>query len=186
MTPKALTILDLCGGTGAWSLPYRQAGYRVEVVTLPFFDVREYHPPTEIHGILAAPPCTEFAASGARWWRSKPPERLQEALEIVDACLRIIQAVNPKWWALENPVGRLRRLRPNLGRPTLIFDPCDFGDPWTKRTLVWGNFNLPARSPVPAKDFWGWRKLGGKSERTKTLRSITPPGFALAFFRANP
>ena len=33
---------------------------------------------------------------------------------------------------------------------------------------------------------WQWAKLGGKSERTKRLRSQTPRGFALAFAEANP
>lgn len=182
-------ILDLCGGTGAWSRPYKDAGYEVEVVTLPDRDVREYarnHCHSQsVHGILAAPPCTEFAVSGARWWKNKDPRLLEEALEVYDACMSIIGDVKPVWWALENPVGRLRRIR-DLPDPTLIFDPCDYGDPWTKKTLVWGEFNLPEKNPVEASEFWGWRKLGGKSERTKRLRSITPPGFAMAFFEANP
>lgn len=199
----AKIILDLCGGTGAWSQPYRDAGYDVRLVTLPDHDVRTYVPPANVHGILAAPPCTEFAVSGARWWAEKDPALLEEALEIVDACLRIIDQSRPAWWALENPVGRLRTLRGRelmvaqtchgiLGdhratpKPTLTFDPCDYGDPWTKNTLVWGRFCIPKQNPVPATEFWGWRKLGGKSERTKRLRSITPPGFAKAFFEANP
>ena len=37
-------ILDLCGGTGAWSKPYREAGYDVRLITLPE-DVRVYIPP---------------------------------------------------------------------------------------------------------------------------------------------
>lgn len=40
-------ILDLCGGTGAWSAPYKQAGYDVRVVTLPDHDVTTYDPPPE-------------------------------------------------------------------------------------------------------------------------------------------
>jgi hypothetical protein len=36
---KNKIILDLCGGTGAWSKPYRDAGYTVIVVTPPDFDV---------------------------------------------------------------------------------------------------------------------------------------------------
>lgn len=180
-------VLDLCGGTGSWSQPYRDHGYDVRVVTLPDQDVRTYRPPADVHGILAAPPCTEFAVSGARWWAGKDPALLVEALEIVDACLRIIHDSSPTWWALENPVGRLKRLRQaELGEPTLVFDPCDYGDPWTKRTLLWGRFNLPTPNPVEGTEFWGWRKLGGKSERTKRLRSMTPPGFAKAFFEANP
>lgn len=54
-------ILDLCGGTGSWSRPYAQAGYDVRVITLPEYDVRDYEPPENVYGILAAPPCTEFS-----------------------------------------------------------------------------------------------------------------------------
>lgn len=32
-------ILDLCGGTGAWSQPYAEAGYDVRVITLPDYDI---------------------------------------------------------------------------------------------------------------------------------------------------
>ena len=157
----------------------------MRVISLPDWDVRTYTPPPEVRGILAAPPCTEFALSGAKWWKDKPPELLAEALEIFDACMKIIEQVQPKWWAVENPVGRLRKLR-SLGKPTLSFNPCDYGDPWNKRTLVWGEFNLPTKTPVEGGPFPGWTSLGGKSERTKRLRSITPPGFAQAFFEANP
>ena len=54
-------ILDLCGGTGAWSKPYKDAGYDVRLITLPDNDVRTYVPPENVYGILAAPPCTEFS-----------------------------------------------------------------------------------------------------------------------------
>jgi len=45
---KQKVILDLCGGTGAWSKPYKEAGYEVIVLTLPKYDVtkwkeKEYH-----------------------------------------------------------------------------------------------------------------------------------------------
>ena len=38
-------ILDLCGGTGSWSKPYKEAGYDVRIITLPEYDVRSYIPP---------------------------------------------------------------------------------------------------------------------------------------------
>src|SRR5205823_3295415 len=84
--------------------------------------------------ILAAPPCTVFANSGARSGRMR---RLLEGLSIVDACLRFVVACKPVWWALENPVGKLKHY---LGEPALRFDPCDYGDPYTKKTCVWGAF----------------------------------------------
>ena len=57
------TILDLCGGTGSWSKPYKEAGYEVINVTLPKYDVLTWdgYKDMEVHGILAAPPCTMFS-----------------------------------------------------------------------------------------------------------------------------
>lgn len=49
-------ILDLCGGSGSWSLPYKEAGYDVRNITLPDFDVLTYQPPAHVYGVLAAPP----------------------------------------------------------------------------------------------------------------------------------
>jgi len=177
----AKIILDLCGGTGAWSRPYANAGYDVRIVTLPKRDVRYYQPPKHVYGVLAAPPCTHLASSGARWWAEKGNDVLLDALSIVDACLRIVLITKPKWWALENPVGRLVRY---LGKPKMYFDPCDYGDPYTKRTCLWGDFNMPMKKPVEPV-------LGSKIhlmppfKDRAILRSITPPGFAQAFFEAN-
>ena len=166
-------ILDLCGGTGSWSEPYRRAGYNVLVVTLPDIDVRKFARiyTGGAYGILAAPPCTEFAVSGARWWRDKPPELLSEALEVFDACLGLIQRLNPTFWALENPVGRLKRLRfEQLGEPQLTFHPCDYGDPWTKKTLLWGDFAPPRLTRVPPArlEGKGFRSRGGAYQKRPT------------------
>lgn len=54
-------ILDLCGGTGSWSSPYKEAGYDVRIVTLPEHDVCTYKPPDNVYGVLAATPCDEFS-----------------------------------------------------------------------------------------------------------------------------
>lgn len=186
-------ILDLCGGTGAWSKPYKDSGYDVRNITLPQYDVRLFKKPKEgVYGILAAPPCTHFAGSGARWWKSKGVEALIEGLAIVDACLRIIVISQPKFWALENPVGRLVHY---LGKPKLYFNPCDYGDPYTKKTCLWGNFNIPKKNYVEPVfitlnsgkrmseiEYHSWKLP--KEERTR-VRSITPSGFAKAFYEAN-
>ena len=181
------TILDLCGGTGSWSKPYKEAGYRIILVdTLTGNDVRTFEPPQDIQGILAAPPCTEFAGSGARWWKDKPPELLEEATEIVRACLRIIDKSQPTWWALENPVGRLTKCVPELGKWKYTFQPCEFGHPWTKRTCIWGEHNEPGRGPFVEPDPKNSPWYMPPGPQRQMLRSITPEGFARAFFRANP
>lgn len=214
-------ILDLCGGTGSWSRPYKDAGYDVRLITLPAQDVRYYKPPKRVYGVLAAPPCTDFCISGVRWWAEKNRTKgLMEALSIVAACLRIIEKTNPKFWALENPVGRLPRY---IGKYKYTFQPYEYGDPWTKRTCIWGEHNIPEKCPVEIKyghtdgspsasaiikeRMPSWTggtpsgKLGiadhpeylppdwqmsvtGVSNRA-ALRSITPPGFAKAFYEAN-
>jgi len=200
--PVGKTILDLCGGTGAWSRPYVEANYDVRIIDIRNGqDVRLYKPPKNVHGILAAPPCTHFAVSGARWWKGKGEQALLDGLSLVDACLRIIMVSKPKWWALENPVGRLSYF---LGRPRLVFQPYEYGDPWTKKTCVWGEFNIPKKNPVKPIGQWTGRSdtLGlvdhfeylppdwvhklPPSPNRPVLRSITPPGFARAFFEANP
>ena len=182
------TILSLCDFTGNWSRPYELAGYQVIRIDLQNGqDVRLLqHIDEPVHGILAAPPCDHFALSGARWWEGKGEGKLIDGLAVVDACLRQIAIHRPEWWALENPVGRLRNY---LGPPKWKFNPCEFGDPYKKKTLLWGHFTPPvpiisitARNPVEAS-------LGSMmhtSVRNKAKRSETPPGFSQAFFEANP
>lgn len=199
-------ILDLCGGSGAWSRPYKLAGYDVRVITLPEYDVLTYSPPENVYGILAAPPCTEFSVLNCRAEkRERDPE---SGLKIVMACLRIILQAKPKWWALENPVGYLREY---MGKSKLIFQPWEYGDPWTKRTEIWGDFSVPEKKyrrweDVPDKlplytrpgrgkpNFAYLHKSAQKMiprlswaspETDADFRAITPPGFAEAFFRAN-
>ncbi len=187
------TILDLCGGTGAWSQPYREADYKVIVVD-PYgetrdtvnIDVRDFQTlNSSIQGVLAAPPCTEFSASGARWWKGKDPKLLSEAIAVVRACLEIVRRANPVWWCLENPVGRIYKCVPELGKPIMRFDPCDFGDPYTKRTCLYGRFSFPEKSPVYPVEGSKIHLMSPSPTRTRD-RSITPSGFAKAFFRANP
>lgn len=199
-------ILDLCGGTGSWSKPYKEAGYDVRVITLPEYDVLTYTPPSNVWGILAAPPCTEFSVLNCKAEaRERKPE---EGLKVVMACLRIIQQCNPVWWAMENPVGYLREY---MGKPLLTFQPWEYGDPWTKRTDIWGKFTPPPKlyskwEDVPNKlplytrpgrskpNFAylhksAWAEIPQlayhKPETDAEFRAMTPPGFARAFFEAN-
>lgn len=202
------TILSLCDFTGNWSRPYEDAGYEVLRFDLARGqDVRLLTRISQpIHGILAAPPCRHFSRAGARLWEEKGEAALLEGLSVVDACLRAVAIYRPVWWALENPIGRLKDY---LGRPAFRFDPCDFGDPWTKRTWLWGHFTPPgpliseqARRSLSKRVVCGAPGWSGKSapsplaavqvDRTTHLssrsieRSATPPGFARAFFESNP
>jgi len=192
------TILSLCDYTGVWSDPYKNSGYNVIQVDIAHEqDVRLMMlPECPVHGILAAPPCTCFACSGNRWKRSDA--EMIDALSIVDACLRFVVMCRPNFWALENPVGKLRRY---LGKPKFYFNPCDYGDfgeAYTKKTCLWGEFTppQPRKQLTPIRKISGnhsqdlylrsqGKKLGCNKNRAR-LRSVTPRGFAQAFFEANP
>lgn len=184
----ALKIGDFCGGTGSWSKPYLDAGYDVHIIDLPQ-DIRLMKEERGFHGILAAPPCDHFARVGARWWKEKGDNAIQDGLSVVDACLRFIwlNRETLAWWALENPIGRLKDY---LGEPVYKFDPWWFGDPWTKRTWLWGEFTPPQSTCSLRPELIGTPRRRDRTSKMsssqKRERSMTPPGFAQAFFDANP
>jgi len=201
-------ILDLQGGTGAWSKKYKESGYRVINVTLPDYDIlkTEIRPQEkynivfvgvkveplkikDIYGILAAPVCTMFSFARTR---AKMPRDFRKGMELVIACLNIIWECRYDhkltFWCLENPMGYLRQF---LGKPVFTFDPCDFGDLYTKKTDLWGYFNIPLKDPEKTTMNY-WKKYGKlpsisdfTSSKQKDKRAITPAGFAKAFFEAN-
>lgn len=176
-------ILSLCDYTGNWSQPYEDDGYEVIRVDLAHGqDVRLLRTDQlgEIHGILAAPPCTVFASSGNRWTRSD--DDMREGLSVVDACCRLILTLKPLWWCLENPHGTLSRY---LGKPEATFQPNDYGADYTKFTCLWGRFRMPVKTPVPALAGSKMHRLAPGPDRA-ALRSETPMEFARAFFEVNP
>jgi hypothetical protein len=194
-------ILSLFDFSGRWSRPYLEAGYDVYQVDIKLgLDVLSLEPrdlPFDtVYGILAAPPCTDFAGSGAQYWKTKDEDgRTEQSLKLVDKVLSLVNHYNPVFWVLENPVGRLPTLRPQIGKPW-YFNPNEFAgwlegeeadrECYTKRTGLWGKFNKPEKIVLPVSPGGSWiMKLGGKSERTKELRSMTPLGFSYAFFEAN-
>lgn len=190
-------ILSLCDYSGRWSEPYRKAGYTVWQVDLKHGDDARLLKKLDraVHGILMAPVCTEFSGAGARHWAAKEAagnKGLLEGLALVDACLRIERVHEPKWWVMENPVGRLKDW---IGNHKHTFNPFEYagwlGDEWeedaySKRTCLWGRFVIPRKNERENVQGSKMHKLyGGKSEKTKELRSLTPRGFSRAFFAAN-
>lgn len=195
-------ILDLCGGTGAWSKPYKDAGYDVRIITHPANDVIKYKDYknfiNKVHGILCAPTCTHFSLARTT---AKTPRDLAGAMIVVRACLDIVEDCrangNLKFWALENPVGYLRQM---IGKPPLTFNPIDYGANYTKKTDLWGYYNEPKKAPRAMTDEEKSKcainnrdlpklpedyVLPNNFKAQQARRSITDSYFATAFFKAN-
>ena len=200
-SPSDRIILSLFDTTGQWSQPYYDAGYNVieiDIKNMMPVDIAEItidmmldNDIADVWGVLAAPPCTHFTVSGSQYWKAKDADgRTDEMLELVRQAIRIIDFVRPAWWVIENPVGRLPSLMPELG-DSFYVEPFHYGDAYRKHTRLWGEFNKELKrnevEPVRACKAGSWlMQLGGKSEKTKAARSVTPAGFARAFFDANP
>jgi hypothetical protein len=206
VTDQDKVIISLFDYSGTWSQPWRDAGYKVIQIDIQLGqDILDtvqaalelHYEGFKAYGVLIAAPCTDFASSGARHWKKKIGQpapydgKLEEIFEdrldyfttLVYTSLFIVELFNPEFWTLENPVGRIHQLVPELGEKKLVFQPWEYGDPWTKKTCLWGEFNNQLeKTPVePLQGSMAYRT----SSRNKNKRTQTPPGFARAFFEAN-
>lgn len=198
-------ILHLCASEyGSDTKPYRDAGYDVRLVTKDV-GIENYHPPKNVYGIIANPPCTMFSRARTT---AKTPRDFREGMRLVKECLRVIWECESEkhlaFWALENPgTGFLRNF---LGKPAFEYHPYEFGDNFSKKTALWGNFKEPKhtsdykKSPhvlgksINGESWWKelkkrvepWGDIKAKGhERETDMKSIAPPGFTKAFFESN-
>lgn len=121
--------------------------------------------------MIAHPPCTHLAVSGARWFKDKRQEQI-EALEFVH---KLLNASIDKI-ALENPVSIIST---RICKPSQVIQPWMFGEDASKKTCLWLK-NLPLLHPtdILIKDRYanqtpsGQNKLGPSEDRA-LLRSKT-------------
>lgn len=89
--------------------------------------------------MIAHPPCTHLAVSGARWWKDKLVEQA-EALDFV----RLLLDAPIEKIALENPVSKISTA---IRKPDQIIQPWQYGHGETKATCLWLK-NLPLLTPT--------------------------------------
>lgn len=216
--PANHVILSLFDSSGQWSQPYRDMGYQVIQLDLNhghdlLQDIAFVQNAIDelraqgghFAGVIAQPPCTTFAASGARWWEPRHNKPWLNAIRkmwgpfaakefaspveynqyLVMATQEYIARAKPDFFVIENPVGRIEEMA-GLPKPLMAIQPHNFGDPYTKRTHLWGTFNTALETanvdPVEGSKM---HKLRGRDEKDEGLRSLTPEGFAYAFALAN-
>jgi hypothetical protein len=92
--------------------------------------------------MIAHPPCTHLAVSGARWFtEGKKPWSLQE--DALDFVRKLLDAPIDKI-ALENPVSVIST---KIRKPNQIIQPFEYGHDVTKKTCLWLK-NLPNLKPT--------------------------------------
>jgi hypothetical protein len=122
--------------------------------------------------MVAHPPCTHLASSGARWWADRPGEQLK-AIEFFEALYHA--PINKI--AIENPVGVMSTVfRP----PDQYIQPWQFGHGETKKTGLWLK-NLPSLRATNVVDGREARihRMPPSKDRAKE-RSLTYSGIAKA------
>ena len=119
--------------------------------------------------IIAFPPCTHLAVSGARWFKDKKVEQA-EALEFV----RLLLNAPIERIALENPISIISS---HIRKPDQIIQPWQYGHGETKATCLWLQ-NLPKLQPtniVEGREQRIWKMPPGENrwkERSRTFEGI--------------
>jgi hypothetical protein len=101
--------------------------------------------------MIAFPPCTHLAVSGAAWFEQKQKDGRQQ--EGINFFTELTKTNIPKW-AIENPIGIMSN---HYRKPDQIINPYYFGDPVPKKTCLWLN-NLPALKHYKEDDIYGNKK----------------------------
>jgi len=172
-----MKVLVACEFSGTVRDAFVRAGHDAMSCDLLPSDTEGKHYQGDVRDILnsgwdlmiAHPPCTHLAVSGARWFKEKQTEQ-QEALEFV----RVLMDAPIERIAIENPISIIST---RIRKPDQIIQPWMFGHGETKATCLWLK-NLPKLTPTdivdgreqrihkmpPSPDRW--------KERSKTFQGI--------------
>lgn len=141
-----MKILLACEESQAVCLEFRKLGY--EAFSADVMDCSGPKPEWHIKGdvldvinddwdmMIAFPPCTHLAVSGARHFEQKRKDGRQQ--QGIDFFMKMAEANIPKI-AIENPIGIMST---HYKKPSQIIHPYHFGDPYSKATCLWLK-NLP-------------------------------------------
>ena len=199
-----MNTLELFAGSRSFSKVAEELGHRVyttdnqdfenidQVCDIFDFDVNKL--PYAPDMVWTSPPCTSFsvASIGHHWNKDNTPktEKAELGVAIVKKTIEIIEQLEPKYWFIENPRGKLRKLdfMQDFQRKTVTY--CSYGDMRMKPTDIWTNFDFATRpmcfngnrdchhEPAPRGSKTGTQGLKGDY-----LRSQIPPALFEDIFK---
>lgn len=189
-----MKILVACEESQTVCKAFRILGH--EAYSADILDCSGGHPEWHIKGdvlpllndpwdmVIAFPPCTHLAVSGAKWFEQKRKDGRQQ--QGIDFFMAFVNCPAPRL-AIENPVGIMSKL---YRKPDQIVHPYHFGEPHTKSTCLWLRF-LPPLQPTKllppgprhvtksGKSLPEWYNLPPGPERAR-IRAKTFTGLAAA------
>ncbi len=163
-----MNVLELFAGSRSIGKAAESLGYNVYSSDINPFDNIDYSIdilkfninkiPFRPDIIWASPPCTYFsvASIGKHWNKDHTPKTEQAVfgVKLIKKTISIIKQLNPRYWYIENPRGKLRKLdfMKGLQRTTVWY--CKYGDTRAKPTDIWTNnlrsvFNPNGWQPRP-------------------------------------
>lgn len=156
-----LTMIDLCSGLGGASQPFIERGWNVtridnnnkfkdvdKTIILNVKDIEksDYFIRGKTHFVWASPPCECFsiASLNINWTKRRKPKHMGvvDAIRNVFWCIDAIEFLQPKYWIMENPRGKLRNImnKPGVIYPGITTDLGLWGAKSQKPTDLWGIF----------------------------------------------
>lgn len=199
-----MNTLELFAGSRSFSKVAEKLGHNVyttdnqdfekidQVCDIFDFDVDKL--PYAPDMIWTSPPCTSFsvASIGRHWNKDNTPktEKAELGVAIVKKTIEIINDLQPKYWFIENPRGKLRKLDFMQDFPRKTVTYCSYGDMRMKPTDIWTNYDFTTRpmcfngnkdchhEPAPRGSRTGTQGIKGDY-----LRSQIPPALFEDIFK---
>lgn len=199
-----MNTLELFAGSRSFSKVAEKLGHNVyttdnqdfekidQVCDIFDFDVDKL--PYAPDMIWTSPPCTSFsvASIGHHWNKDNTPktEKAELGVAIVKKTIDIIEQLQPKYWFIENPRGKLRKLNFMQDFPRKTVTYCSYGDMRMKPTDIWTNYDFTTRpmcfngnkdchhEPAPRGSRTGTQGIKGDY-----LRSQIPPALFEDIFK---
>lgn len=191
-----MKILELFAGSCSFTNVAKELGHETFTTDYNNFDGIDYvtdilhfdynELPYKPDIIWASPPCTYFsvASIGKHWNVDNTPKSVEAVLgmKIVNKTKEIITTLQPKYFIIENPRGKLRKLDilSSYNRDTVTY--CQYGDNRMKPTDLWHNLDwtprkmckngMPCHVAAPRGSRTGTQGLKGNYERSKVPRDL--------------
>ena len=163
-----MNVLELFAGSRSFSKVAEERGHNTFTSDYEDFDNIDYvtdildfdinKVPLAPEVIWCSPPCTHFSVTqiGRNWYKDHTPKTSEARLsvKIVQKSLEIIEIFNPRFYFIENPRGKLRKLDIMKDYPRTTVCYCQYGENNLKPTDIWTNhlfelFNSKGWKPRP-------------------------------------